>query len=188
MKYKKLLSYSLLFILQIIGLKVLAHYPEFVERYYSNGIYPVISKAFRFMLGWLPFSFGDLMYALLIVLLIISVIKLIKKKFRNGLKFLTEALLTANIIYFSFHLLWGFNYYRLPLHQVLHIENDYTTEALINLTQRLVNRANELHKELEQNDSAAVDFPYTVNEIFQKSVDGYDQIEETFPKLDYPPK
>tara|TARA_R110002020_G_scaffold154714_3_gene335072 strand:- start:34496 stop:35569 length:1074 start_codon:yes stop_codon:yes gene_type:complete len=188
MRYKKLLIYTLIFILQIIGVKSLVHYPEFVEKYYSNGIYPVISKAFRFVLGWIPFSFGDIMYAVLIIFLIYSIIKLIRKRFKNSLKFLTEALLIANIVYLSFHVLWGFNYYRQPLHKVLKIDNDYTTEQLISLTQRLIKRSNELHALLEPVDSNAVVFNQSISTIFNESVNGYNQVEESFPKLDYPPK
>ena len=188
MKYKKLRGYLILLIIQIAGLKILSQYPVFIERYYTNGIYPYISKAFRFILGWIPFSFGDIMYALLIIFLLISLAKLFRNRFRNGLKYLTDALLITNIIYFSFHILWGLNYYRLPLHQALKIENDYTTEELISLSQRLINRANELHYELEKNDSLPVNFSYSLNKVFDKTLDGYLEVEENFPKLDYPPK
>ena len=35
--------------------------PEFIETYYSNGIYLYLSKFLRIVLGWLPFSAGDLL-------------------------------------------------------------------------------------------------------------------------------
>ena len=56
---KKKTVVALSLIPQILLVKLLSNYPEFVEQYYSNGLYPVISKALRFTLGWLPFSFGD---------------------------------------------------------------------------------------------------------------------------------
>lgn len=188
LKFKKPLLYLFLFILQLIGLRILRGHPDFVERYYSTGIYPYISKVSRYILGWIPFSVGDLLYVVLIVWLLFSLYKLVKKRFGNWKKFLTETLLALNIIYLSFHLLWGFNYYRLPLHQALNIGNEYTTEELGKLTKRLIDRSNELHSELQPNDSAAVFFPFTVQEIFNKTPEGYTEIEESFPKLDYPPK
>jgi len=188
LRFKKPLLYLFFFILQLVGLRLLRGNPTFVERYYSTGIYPYISKASRYLLGWIPFSVGDLLYAVLIIWLLFSLYKLIRKRFDNWLKFLTEALLTLNIIYFSFHLLWGFNYYRLPLHQALKMGNDYTTEELGQLTKNLIARSNELHKQLQPDDSAAVVFPFTIEEIFDKTPQGYTQIEKSFPKLDYPPK
>ncbi|HEA29670.1 MAG TPA: DUF3810 domain-containing protein [Leeuwenhoekiella sp.] len=188
MKLKKPLLYSLIFLLQLVGLRILRGNPEFVERYYSTGIYPYIGKALRYLLGWISFSMGDLLYAVLIVWLLFSLYKLIKKRFGNWLKFITEMLLILNIIYICFHLLWGFNYYRLPLHQALQIGNDYDTEELGDLTRRLIDRANQLHTQLQPDDSAAVVFPFKIQEVFDKTPQGYTEIEESFPKLDYPPK
>lgn len=188
MKLKKLLLYIGILFLQIILIKWFTAHPQWVETYYSNGIYPYISKAQRYVLGWTRISFGDIGYLVLIALAIIAVVKLFKKRFKNGLKFLTDIALIANIVYFSFHILWGLNYYRLPLHQALKIENDYTTEELISLTQRLIKKSNELHTALQPNDTLAVDFTYSLKETFNKSTAGYVAVEDDFPKLDYPPK
>ena len=128
MKIKKLLIYSGVLVLQIIGLKLLASNPEFIEQYYSNGIYEYTSRLFRYVFGWIPFSFGDLMYTAVIVYLLVAVFKLFRNKFKTFIPFLTQGILFANIIYLAFHVLWGLNYYRLPLHQALGIENQYTTE------------------------------------------------------------
>lgn len=188
MKLKKPLLLILLFFLQFLLLKIFRSYPDFIETYYSTGIYPYISKAERYIFGWIPFSVGDILYALAIVFLVLAVAKLIRKRGRNWLKFTIDALLTINIVYFAFHLLWGLNYYRLPLHQALDIDNEYTTEELICLSQRLIKRANELHEELQLKDSAAVVFPFKIQEIFDKTPQGYTQIEDSFPKLEYEPK
>ena len=188
MKLKKPLLYLGLLALQVAVLKFIARFPQFIETYYSTGIYLYTSKLFRFVLGWIPFSFGDVMYAVIIIYFIVSVVKLFRKRFKNIIPFLTDGLLVANIIYFSFHLLWGLNYYRLPLHQALDIDKDYTTEELISLTQRLIKKSNALHQELQKTDSLPVDFPYTLEEIFDESPNGYAIVENNFPKLDYTPK
>jgi len=52
---------------QIIIVKWLGSYPELIENYYSKGLYPLISNFFRLAFGWLPFSIGDLIYAILII-------------------------------------------------------------------------------------------------------------------------
>ena len=187
MKFKKPVLYVLLLIFQILVLRVIARFPQVVENWYSNGIYLYISKLFRFSLGWIPFSFGDVMYAIVIVYAFVSVYKLIKNRFRTFLNFLTKALLFANLIYFSFHLLWGLNYYRLPLHEALEIDKEYTTEELICLTQRLIKESHKLHNALQKTDSLPVEFTYSLHEIFRKSPEGYAIVEDNFPKLNYAP-
>lgn len=60
MKYnKKHLILSVLLPFQVILVQFLSKKSDFIETYYSNGIYPTISKILRSLLGWLPFSFGD---------------------------------------------------------------------------------------------------------------------------------
>ncbi|RXG20749.1 DUF3810 domain-containing protein [Leeuwenhoekiella aequorea] len=188
MKYKKLFIYSALLLLQIAALKIVAHFPLFIENFYSTGFYSYSSKVFRFVFGWLPFSFGDVMYAILIFYLIISILNLVRNRFQSILKFITEGILLVNVLYFSFHILWGLNYYRLPLHESLSIEKDYSTEALVSLTQRLIKESNKLHKQLESNDSLAVEFKYSLAEVFAKTPEGYAIVEDNFPQLDYTPK
>src|SRR5690554_1830435 len=103
-------------------------YPDFVERWYSNGLYPVISGHMRKGLGWLPFSLGDLLYALLTILLIRWIILRARQGFRRPRKWITEALASLSLLYACFNLFWGLNYYRPPLHQTLNIAHDYTTQ------------------------------------------------------------
>ena len=99
----------------------------------------------RFSLGFIPFSLGDLLYGALIFLLIAWLVRRISQRFRNPKIWIPDALATLSVIYFCFHLFWGFNYYRLPLHKSLEIENDYTTEKLISLS--------ETHRQIEQTTS-----------------------------------
>ncbi len=61
MKNKKVLL-SLFLIVQIIALQILSFFPEFIENYYSNGLYPIVSKISRTLFGWIPFSFGDVTF------------------------------------------------------------------------------------------------------------------------------
>ena len=187
MKFKKPVLYVFLLILQILVLKAIAQFPEFVESWYSNGIYLYSSKLFRFIFGWIPFSFGDVTYAIVIVYALVSVFKLIRNRFKSFSQFLTKTLLFINLIYFSFHVLWGLNYYRLPLHRALDIDKDYTTEELISLTQRLIKESNKLHALLQHTDSLPVVFSYSLQEIFKKSPEGYAIVEDNFPKLEYSP-
>lgn len=185
MKKNTALILALLLPVQILVLRVLAGYPEFVEIWYSTGLYPFTSRLMRTGLGFIPFSVGDLLYALFIVLLFRWFFLRLKQGFKNPKRWVLEMFASLSIIYFCFNLFWGLNYYRLPLHQALDIESDYTTEELRLLTETLVERSNAIHRTITGDDSVKVDIPYSKNELFEHTVEGYAHIKEFFPELEY---
>lgn len=184
-KKKTILALSL--IPQILLVKLLSQYPEFVEQYYSNGLYPVISKVFRFTLGWLPFSFGDFVYAFAIVYIIRWFYKNRLRLRRDTKHWLIDIASALAIIYGAFHLFWGMNYHRLPLHKSLNIENEYTTEQLVEVTKKLIKKSNLLHAQITKNDTLKVDIPFSKSDIFKMTPKGYDNLKNTFPSLEYYP-
>jgi Protein of unknown function (DUF3810) len=179
---------TLLLPLQYITLLILKRFPQFIESYYSQGIYPHIAKLSRYVFGWIPFSIGDIIYALLIIFLIRWLFKNIKRLGREPVLFALDITATLSIIYFLFNSMWGLNYYRVPLNETLGLETDYTTEELLNTTHRLIAKSNELHRQLGYADSTKIDIPYTHQEIFTKSINGYQNLEKEYPNLNYSPK
>ncbi|MFV9550367.1 DUF3810 domain-containing protein [Algibacter sp. PT7-4] len=173
---------------QFLIVKLLGFYPEFVELYYSNGLYPLISKMSRFLLGWLPFSFGDLVYTFAGILIIKWVYKNRKRLRKDTKNWLIDVFAAGAIIYGAFHLFWGLNYYRLPLHKNLNLEHDYTTEQLVNVTKKLIKASNTLHFEITKNDTVKVDIPFRKSDIFKMVPAGYDKLKNKFPHLEYTPK
>ena len=114
LKRKYLLSLFLVF--QIVVLKIIRFFPEFIECWYSNGLYVFISNSLRISLGKLPFSLGDVLYALLIIWAIRWFWLLKKNKTIQSLapkqkwKAISLSILSfLSIVYFLFHLLWGLN-------------------------------------------------------------------------------
>ncbi|WP_037373665.1 DUF3810 domain-containing protein [Salinimicrobium xinjiangense] len=185
MKKKVAVILALLLPVQVIFIKILSRYPYFVEEWYSNGIYPYTSALLRRGLGFLPFSLGDFLYAFLVIMLIRWIVLRINQRFRNPKQWIINAFATLSLIYACFNLFWGFNYYRLPLHEALEIDNDYTTEELIELTRDLIATSNDIHFLITRNDSVKVDIPYSKTELLNFSVEGYKTIEDDFPELDY---
>ncbi|OUS00041.1 amino acid permease [Flavobacteriales bacterium 33_180_T64] len=187
LKYKKLII-ALSIIPQIIGLKILVNFPNIVETVYSHGIYIGISKGMRYVFGWAPFSVGDILYTLL-GLYVIRWFYLNRKRIIKDTKhWVLDVLSAISIGYFAFHLLWAFNYYRLPLHESLHIDSDYTTEELVNLTHQLIDKVNTLHLSLAANDSTKVVMPYSKSEILKMIPNGYNELAKKFPHLEYQPR
>ena len=168
--------------------KVLSRFPDFIENYYSNGLYPFLSKLERYALGWIPFSFGDLVYTFGSVILL-RWLYLNRKRLRKDTKnLLVDVFATASIIYFAFHLFWGLNYYRKPLHENLRLQRDYTSEQLVNFTKTLINKANSIHIEITKNDTLKVKMPYSKKEIVRQATLGYHNLKKEFPHLEYHPK
>ncbi|MFD2516841.1 DUF3810 domain-containing protein [Salinimicrobium flavum] len=185
MKKRTALILALLLPVQIALVKIVAMFPQYVEDWYSTGIYPVTSSLQRMGLGFLPFSVGDLLYGVFIILLIRWLFLRFRQRFRNPRRWGLEALASLSIIYACFNIFWGFNYYRIPLHQTLEIDNDYTTEELETLTRHLINRSNEIHFAITGDDSLKVEMPYTKGELLKMTRDGYENIDDTFPELEY---
>ncbi len=179
---------TLLLIAQMIALRVLSYFPEFVEKYYSLGIFPFISKLSRYLFGWIPFSVGDVFYSALLILAIRWMYLNIKRIKTKPIDFFLDITATLSIAYLLFNILWGFNYYRVPLHQTLGVERDYTTEELLEITEKLIDKANYLHHAMGVNDSSKVDSPYSHQEIFTISLHGYKLLSKKFPAFNYHPK
>lgn len=179
---------TLLLPVQIVLLQILKLFPGFVEKYYSLGLYPILSKASRFLFGWIPFSIGDVFYLLIGVMAIRWIYKNFYRLRFEPFRVLWDITSTLSIVYFMFNALWGFNYYRLPLHQSLGLESDYSYEELLATTNLFIENSNSLHRQLASSDSVKIVMPYSQKEMFEKAMNGYQNLEKEFPKLAYSPQ
>ena len=184
----KRLVLILLFGLQILLNNVLKHYPEFVERLYSNGVYIFISKLMRYAFGWLPFSVGDVFYTIATIYIIRWLILNRKRIVKDTINWVLDIFATLSIAFISFHILWAFNYYREPLNKSLDIKAEYSTNELVAFTERLIKKANSFHNKLSpEDDSLKIEIPYSKTEIFNMVNNGYDELAKTYPHLKYNP-
>lgn len=184
MKNKKVLL-SLFLIVQIIVLQILSFFPEFIERYYSNGLYPFISKISRTLFGWIPFSIGDAIY-LVVIFMIFRWLYLIRGGWKMEWK---SNLLTIvggiSIFYFLFHFLWATNYHRVPLFEKMNIEREYNDADLLIFTKKLIVKTNEVHSKLQKIDSVKIINPYSQELIFKMILNGYNNLGKEYPFFEY---
>lgn len=178
---------ALSLIVQILLIKLLSGFPEFVETYYSNGIYRWTSKAMHLAFGWIPISVGDLLYTLAGIYIIPWLFKNRKRLRTDTKNYILDILSAASIGYFAFHILWAFNYYRLPLHASLNIEKDYSTAQLIDFTENLILQTNTIHSIIEKNDTLKVVMPYSKRELIKLTPKGFEQLAKDYPHLSYWP-
>ena len=183
MKRKYILP--LFLILQILLLRIIAFFPEFIERFYSNGLYVIVSKISRITLGKIPFSVGDIIYAILILYLLKSIWKTRKTWRLEWKNNLLKVLNVLSVAYFLFHLLWAMNYYRQPLFEKMKIERDYSDTDLLTFTKKLIAKTNEIHSQITKNDSLKVVFPYTNEQVFEMNLRGYKVLSNQYPFFEY---
>lgn len=170
---------------QIIIVKWLGSNTQLIEEYYSTGFYPYISQIFRFLFGWIPFSVGDLIYLLLIVLAFTYLVRSRKTIRKHKIKFLRDVLMVLSVAYFTFHFMWGLNYYREPLAIKLKLTETKDYQELVNFTEQLIQKTNEAQLRITQDSSLAVIIPYSQQEIFDKTITGYDDLKNNHSFLNY---
>lgn len=179
---------ALAFIPSVLIVKILGSFPSFIETYYSNGLYIFLSKIERYVFGWLPFSFGDLVYGFGIIFIIRWLYFNGKRLFKDTKQWFIDVFSVITIIYAAFHLFWGMNYYRLPLHEALNIDEAYSTEELVNLVHRLTDKTNSIQQKLTNSDTLKVVMPFSKSTILKQAPDAYTILKKDFPHLAYHPR
>ncbi|HLY70418.1 MAG TPA: DUF3810 domain-containing protein [Puia sp.] len=167
-------------IIAAIAIKIFSLFPTAVEHYYSSGIYPVVSRTQRILLGWIPFSAGDIFYAAIFIWILVRLVSFLKKLF---LRRLTRAYFLYVVrriiflclwIYILFNLTWGLNYNRLGIAYQLQLDvKPYSTAELKETLQMIVDRLNET------DSMAHVDRPELTNKhfLFREAVVSYHDLE-----------
>jgi hypothetical protein len=184
-------SWVILIILTIF-IKWASWYPGWVERNYSQGVYPVISKIQRFLFGWASFSIGDLFYAFLIVVILYKVFKffrLLLKKQLNRSYFvaaLQQGIFILLFLYVFFNLLWGLNYNRRGIAYQLGLDvKQYSIADLDTLTNVIQSRVNYYAGFVSE---AQRDSFNQKNKLFSSAVESYQEVAKKYSFLAYHPK
>ena len=187
MKVKKRNLYLTLFLgIQILLMRWVEHHPSFVESYYSNGIYPYISSLLRILLGWIPFSVGDILIFTFIFYALRFIYLLFKTRFKNFVNKILSVTAFCSVIYFCFYFLWGLNYYREPLSKNLGYQKEkYSTEELVNLSTLLIRKLNAAHLNIVSTDTSVVSNPYSQGEMYDLARNGYDSLAKKLPQFKY---
>jgi hypothetical protein len=183
LKPKHILPIFLVF--QIIVLQIFAFFPEFIEDSYSTRLYPKISMFSRTVFGRIPFSIGDIIYFLVIVMVLRwfwNKRKSWKQQWKDNL---LRVLSFFSVFYFLFHALWALNYYRQPLFEKMVIERDYTDADLLVFTKNIIAKTNAIHGQITTNDSLKVTLPYSHKQVFEMNLNGYKNLATDYSFFTY---
>ena len=188
------LKRSLLFTLVLVVIAVLIHIYSAnslrVESQYSTGIYPAFAAFLRRLLGWLPFSFGDVLYGLVIIWLLWKLVRGVRAFFKRQVtlqRFSGACLKALNIlliIYIFFNLFWGINYNRVGIAEQLKLKMDkYSLGDLKKINTLLIEKVNASKRVLLNQGSR---YPSN-NQLFSKVKQAYVHAEIVYPFLQYQP-
>lgn len=101
----------ILALLVFLSVRLAIHNSQFIEHYYSKGIYPDIAIAFSWLSNLIPFSLWDIFWLMTVLLILVGLIMVVfrKMKLRN---YILRIFQFAALLYTFFYLVWGFNYFR----------------------------------------------------------------------------
>lgn len=185
-------KYLILFLpLGIILANITAFFPELVEKIYAGGLYPFIGQGLSIATGFIPFSLGELIVVGGFLFFLISLIRLIqlltqdKKRGKKRIKlYLLNVLTVISIIYFVFVITWGLNYNRLPFFQIANYEVEpISIEELALVCEDLIQRANTLREQVEENELGVMKIPGDKPSAFKRASLGYEKAGQKYPQL-----
>lgn len=153
---RRIIAIAILALVWVI-LILFAGHPNAVERYYSNGLYPVICHIFHPVFNLFPFSIGDIIYIVVVIYLIYAAVKLIrlliKRQWRPAGFLLLGLIIGVQSAVILFYLFWGMNYYRLSAAERLQLKDStYTANELKAVTSMLIDSANTCRARITATD------------------------------------
>lgn len=189
--YKKLLFAFLIPIGMLLSY-IASLYPSATENIYSTGIYRPIGLLLSNITGIVPTSTGELILASVVIFTVLRIIFLIIHIFKQPkagkylfLNFIINILITVSIIYFSFILLWGLNYYRLPFSTISKLQvKPSTTKELEGLCENLIERANTLRTSIQENSQGVMYLPNGKKDVFKRAPKGFINASKLYTELE----
>jgi hypothetical protein len=154
-------------------------YPELISSYYTQGLFRYGTSGLRFLFGGIPFAFGELVYLIIIILLIINILIHISslKSFnyitQKGWFILTKLSWFIVKLYVVFQLIWGLNYLQPDPTKDFHLTVQTPKNAQIALsemnalTYELIEELNQTKQTLILNKGLEPNFELVVSNVQQ---------------------
>ncbi len=188
MKQKKGLLFIGILLVLAITIRWYAANAVRVEEGYSSGLYGRIAPLLRLLFGWIPLSFGDILYGLAVIWVIFKFIKLISTILRKNYSragFIKGALKLITILlllYVVFNGLWGINYNRKGIAYQLGLRLDqYNKQDLENINGLLISKVNAAKQSLVSEKAV---YPSS-KQLFTGVEENYRALNNTYPFLQY---
>ena len=96
----------LLLLVQLLFLQIVKRFPKAIDRFYVDGFYVYSAPVFKAVFGWLPFSFGDVVYLFIIIYGIWFLFNFKKHKKRLSYNPLWRVLSFISVLVICFYTFW----------------------------------------------------------------------------------
>ena len=177
-------------LLMAFAILVFSFFPDEVATYFSFGLFQYIGLGLRSLTGGIKMPFGEYVYLVLIIILIInSILSLYKLKNKinteslrtNLLRFGKQLTLKLVQLYVVFMLIWGLNYQKSSpaISFDLKMDTSYTAVQLDSLSLDLMKELNQTRQIL----SDSIIQKMEVDQVFRNSISNYSQLKNRFPQL-----
>jgi hypothetical protein len=180
------------FIFLLLGaliIRIFSVNEQWVEQYYTYGVYPFISLFLRTILGWIPFSLGDFLYFFAGLFLLVSVIKVVKRVRKRQadrffwMKFIQRTLKLVLWVYLLFNTLWGLNYNRQGIGKQLQLKVEpYETADIRQLVTTLHQRLNEAAHQVTPAQRQSLEKNTAIHKL---GIQSYQEASTKYPFLRY---
>lgn len=132
-------------------------YPLFIERWYSEGLYPIFCRVLHAIFNLFPFSLGDVFYILATGLIFYAIIRVLQllftRRFKQTGSLLLKIVIAVECAYLAFYLFWGLNYFRPSAARRLALtDTTYTIANVDTITALLIDSANAMRARLDTAD------------------------------------
>ncbi len=166
-----------------------ANNPNWVELQYSLSLYPIFSRFFSILFGWIPFSVGDILYGLAGIWILVKLVTgckvLLQRKLSKELiiRKIKKVLILILSIYILFNLLWGINYNRQGIAQTLklNVEDTISYIDIKTINHLLADKLNASKNYLLKHQ---VPYPSNKN-LFKEMAAAYRTAKDSLPFLQY---
>ncbi len=175
------------------GIRLYASMPAAVELFYSTGVYPYIGSFLRRVFGSLPFSAGDILYALLFLYALWKAVQSVRnmrqqpvgaRSSKTGWLRLLRLLL---LLYIIFNVLWGLNYNRQGVHSQMGFEREnYSKDDVIYINELLVEEVNNSKAALMSGSTACLSakaLPERTGNVFAQAAQKYPFLRYAYPSV-----
>jgi hypothetical protein len=159
-----------------------------VENGYAAEFYPSFVQKLRLLFGWLPFSFGDIVYGLFgvwVLWKLVKGIKILLHKKASWSGFGIRSFKVFGVIlllYVVFNSFWGINYNRKGIAWQLGLKIDkYTLDELKGINGMLVEKANQAKKDIVNTKTIYS----STKQLFEKVEQHYAAIDSLYPFLQF---
>ena len=166
--------------------------PQFIERHYSQGVYPIFASSFNLITSIFSFSIAEIIIVIVVVYGIVFVIK-------SSLKILSlegeerkyelyiiavNILVAVSIILFTTTVSFGLNYHRIPFVDTIGLDvSKYTDEDLYELTVTLISDSNKYRGYVKEDENGIMCLSRDVHETADFARQAMNKVSHSYSNL-----